>query len=213
MDPKILHTFAKARALPPIEERSSAAPRVHTESLNNFLTQPSESPTLIPEPPAARAKRSVASKSQSTKVTKPKKERLVEEPQFAADARPPNQEEVSLLSQTLRQWYTSYENIEKAKQSIREETARMKTLENMVVTMMKSHAIGALDMASTGGRVLYKKDKRAAPVSKTQMFSILTEHQQSDEKAREIMEYIDKHKTIVWRESLSYEVLDAAAAE
>ncbi len=216
MDPRILNTFAKARALPPIEERVAAPPRAPTESLNNFLSLPSESPSLVPDPPnlpPIRAKRSVASKSQSTKASKPKKERLTEEPQFPTDAKPPNQEEISVLSQTLRQWYTSFENIEKAKQNIKEETARMKTLENMVVTMMRTHAIGALDMSSTGGRVMYKKDKRTVPVSKTQMFSILTEHQQSEEKAREILEFIDKHKTIVWRESLSYEVLDPAGTE
>ena len=214
MDQRILNTFAKARALPPIEERTTAAPRPPTESLNNFLPLPSETPPLIPDPPnlpPVRAKRSVASKSTKTgTATKSKKERLTEEPQFPANPLPPNQEEISILSQTLRQWYSSFENIEKAKQSIKEETARMKTLEGMVVSMMRNHAIGALDMASTGGRVLYKKDKRTAPVSKTQMFSILAEHQQSEDKAREIMEFIDKHKTIVWRESLSYEVLAAA---
>ena len=87
----------------------------------------------------------------------------------------------------------------------------MKTLENLVVNMMRNHAIGALDMSSTGGRVIYKKDKRLAPVTKSQMLTILAEHQQSEDKAREIMEFIDKHKTTVWRESLSYEMPDPDA--
>ena len=212
MDPKILNTFAKARALPPIEERISAPPKAPIESLNRFLTLQNEAPTLIPEPPSnlppIRKKKSVGSKSGSTKASKPQRPRLTEEPTFPTDAKPPSNDEISALSNTLRQWYTSFENIEKAKQNIKEETARMKTLESMVVSMMKNHAIGALDMSSTGGRVIYKKDKRTAPVSKVQMFSILAEHQQSEEKAREIMEFIDKHKTIVWTERLGYEVPD-----
>jgi hypothetical protein len=212
MDPKILSTFAKARALPPIEERVSAPPKAPVESLNGFLNLQSEAPTLIPEPPAnlppIRKKRSVATKSESTKASKPQRPRLTEEPQFPTNAKPPSNDEISALSNTLRQWYTSFENIEKAKQNIKEETARMKTLEGMVVSMMKNHAIGALDMSSTGGRVIYKKDKRTAPVSKVQMMTILTEHQQSEDKAREIMEFIDKHKTIVWTERLGYEVPD-----
>lgn len=211
MDSKILNTFAKARALPPLEERVAAPPKPNIDPLEGFLSLPNEDMRLVPEPPErlppVRTKKSVA-KSESTKPTKAKQPRLIEEPIFPTDAKPPNKEEINTLSQTLRQWYASFEAIEKAKQSIKEETARMKTLETLVVNMMRNHAIGALDMSSTGGRVIYKKDKRLAPVTKSQMLTILAEHQQSEDKAKEIMEFIDKHKTTVWRESLSYEMPD-----
>ena len=201
MDSKILNAFSKARALPPIEE------------LTGFLSRPDEKSTLVPEPPTlppvrSNKKKSVTGKSETSTNSKARAARITEEPKFPEDARPPNQDEITALSQTLRQWYSSFEAIEKAKQSIKEETARMKTLETMVVAMMRNHAIGALDMSSTGGRVIYKKDKRIAPVSKKDMFSILADHQQSEEKAREILNFIDQHKTVVWKESLSFELLD-----
>ncbi len=213
MDSKILNAFSKARALPPLEERISSPPRAPIDELTGFLSKPDEAPTLVPEPPAlppvrTNKKKSVAAKSDTTAVSKARAARITEEPKFPEDARPPTQEEITALSQTLRQWYASFEAIEKAKQNIKEETARMKTLESMVVGMMRNHAIGALDMSSTGGRVIYKKDKRIAPVTKKDMFTILAEHQQSEEKAKEILEFIDQHKTVVWKESLSFEVLD-----
>lgn len=212
MDPKILNAFSKARALPPIEERVSAPPRAPIDELTGFLNRPDEQSTLVPEPPqlppVKTKKKSVTGKSEVSTTSKTRPNRITEEPKFAENARPPNQEEINTLSQTLRQWYSSFEAIEKAKQNIKEETARMKTLESLIVSMMRNHAIGALDMSSTGGRVVYKKDKRIAPVSKKDMLTLLAEHQQSDEKAREIMDFIDQHKTIVWRESLSYEILD-----
>lgn len=214
MDAKILNAFSKARALPPIEERVSSPPRAPIEELTGFLSRPDEKPTLIPEPPnlppvRTNKKKSVTGKSEVSTTSKARAARITEEPKFPEDARPPNQEEITALSQTLRQWYASFDAIEKAKQNIKEETARMKTLESMVVSMMRNHAIGALDMSSTGGRVIYKKDKRIAPVSKKDMFSILAEHQQSEEKAKEILDFIDQHKTVVWKESLSFELLDA----
>lgn len=210
MESRILNAFARARALPPLEERTAAPPRPSVEELTDFLNLPNENQTIIPEPPAnlapvktKRSKKSVATTASQLQ----KKERITEEPKFNPDAKPPSQDEINLLSQTLRQWYGSFEAIEKAKQNIKEETARMKTLETMIVNMMRDHAIGALDMSSTGGRVLYKKDRRAVPVSKSQMLTILTDHQQSSDKALEIMQFIDKHKTIVWRETLSYEMI------
>jgi hypothetical protein len=212
MDPKILNAFSKARALPPIEERISSPPRAPIEELTGFLNRPDEKPSLVPEPPQLPAirtkKKSVTGKSETSTASKTRTPRLTEEPKFPENARPPNQEEINALSQTLRQWYASFEAIEKAKQNIKEETARMKTLEGLIVSMMRNHAIGALDMSSTGGRVIYNKNKRVAPVSKKDMMTLLAEHQQSEEKAREIMEFIDQHKTIVWRETLSYEILD-----
>jgi hypothetical protein len=213
MDPKILNAFSKARALPPLEERISSPPRAPIEELTGFLSRPNEISTLIPEPPILKSirsnkKKSLTGKSEISTTSKTHLTRIVEEPKFPENARPPNQDEINVLSQTLRQWYSSFDAIEKAKQNIKEETARMKTLESMVVNMMRNHAIGALDMSSTGGRVIYKKDKRIAPVSKKDMFSILAEHQNSEDKAREILEFIDKHKTVVWKESLSFELID-----
>ena len=214
MDAKILTAFSKARALPPIEERISAPPRPPVDELTSFLHRPDEVATLVPEPPqlpplrGGGKKKSVTGKSVASTASKTRTQRISEEPQFPENARPPNQEEINTLSQTLRQWHASFEAIETSKQNIKEETARMKTLESMIVSMMRNHAIGALDMSSTGGRVIYKKDKRIAPVSKKDMFSLLVDHQQSEEKAREIIEFIDQHKTIVWRETLSYEVIE-----
>ena len=76
------------------------------------------------------------------------------------------------------------------------------------MNMMKNHAIGALDLKASGGRILYKKQKRTNAVPKKDMLPLLAEHLGDEKKAREALEFLEKHKTSEWKEGLRYEKLE-----
>ena len=82
---------------------------------------------------------------------------------------------------------------------------KMKALEEVILRVMKQNNIGALDLKSSGGRVLYKKQKRQAGLGQKNMVKLMSEHMQSEEKATELMKYIQEHREVVMKESVVYE--------
>jgi hypothetical protein len=84
----------------------------------------------------------------------------------------------------------------------------MKVLEEVILRVMKTHNIGALDLKSSGGRVLYKKQKRQAGLGQKNMVKLMSEHLQSEEKAADLMKYIQEHREVVTKESIAYEKTD-----
>lgn len=79
--------------------------------------------------------------------------------------------------------------------------------------MMKNHAIGALDLKASGARVLYKKQKKTTGVKKKEMLPLLSEHLGDEKKAKEVIAFLEKHKTTEWKEGLRYEKLDGEEDE
>jgi hypothetical protein len=73
---------------------------------------------------------------------------------------------------------------------------------------MKSHNIGALDLKNSGGRVLFTKQKRHAGLGQKTMSKLVAEHLQSEEKAIELMKYIQEHREVIIKESIQYEKTD-----
>jgi hypothetical protein len=183
--------------------------RQAASALTNFLNMPSEEYVVEPEPPMAnqkarRQRGSDDSDSQSSTSSK-----LTEEPQFpSGPVVPPTKEDIQQLSEAIKAWHTTFEKITSARQIIKEESKRQKTLESLIVSMMKNHAIGALDLKASGGRILYKKQKRTTGVPKKDMLPLLAEHLGDEKKAREALEFLEKHKTSEWKEGLRYEKLE-----
>ena len=188
--------------------------RAAASALTNFLNMPSEELVVEPEPPAfpqGKGRRhanggrgSNDDDSQSTTSS-----RLSEEPQFpSGPIVPPTKEDIQQLSEAIKAWHTTFEKITSARQIIKEESKRQKTLESLIVNMMKNHAIGALDLKASGGRILYKKQKRTNAVPKKDMLPLLAEHLGDEKKAREALEFLEKHKTSEWKEGLRYEKLE-----
>jgi ABC-type Fe3+-hydroxamate transport system substrate-binding protein len=70
---------------------------------------------------------------------------------------------------------------------------------------MKNHNIGALDLKSSGGRVLFKKQKRQTALGQKNMVKFIGEHLKSEEKAQELMKYLQERREVVEKESLAYE--------
>ena len=91
---------------------------------------------------------------------------------------------------------------------MREANTKMKALEDIIVRVMKSHNIGALDLKNSGGRVLFRKQKCHAGLGQKMMAKLVSEHLQSEEAATELMKYIQEHREVVIRESIQYEKTD-----
>jgi hypothetical protein len=171
-----------------------------------FLSLQSEENVIQPEPPAPKTKgrqrRDDESESSSTS-------NLSEEPQFpTGPVVPPTKEDLQQLSDALKSWNTTFEKINQARQTIKEESKRQKHLESLIVSMMKNHAIGALDLKASGARVLYKKQKKTTGVKKKEMLPLLSEHLGDEKKAKDVIAMLEKHKTTEWKEGLRYEKLE-----
>jgi hypothetical protein len=117
----------------------------------------------------------------------------------------PQENEMSTLSNSIIEWRRLKEECEEYSQQLRERKKKMKALEEVILRVMKNHNIGALDLKSSGGRVLFKKQKRQAALGQKNMMKLVSDHLQSEEKAKDLMTYIQEHREIVMKESIAYE--------
>jgi hypothetical protein len=117
----------------------------------------------------------------------------------------PQENEMSTLTHSIIEWRNLKDQTTELKQQARELTKKMKVLEDVILRVMKNHNIGALDLKSSGGRVLFKKQKRQAALGQKNMVKFIGEHLKSEEKAQELMKYLQERREVVEKESLAYE--------
>jgi hypothetical protein len=117
----------------------------------------------------------------------------------------PQQSEMSTLTNSIIEWRRLKDESTELKQQAREMGKKMRVLEESIVRIMKSHNIGALDLKSSGGRVLFKKQKRQAGLGQKNMLKLIAAHLKSEEKATELMKYVQEHREVVMKESIHYE--------
>jgi predicted GNAT family N-acyltransferase len=117
----------------------------------------------------------------------------------------PQENELATLTHSIIEWRRLKEENDSRKQQLREAGTKMKALEEIIVRVMKSHNIGALDLKNSGGRVLFKRQKRAAGLGQKTMEKLIAEHLESQEKAQNLMKYIQEHREVVIKESIQYE--------
>ena len=91
------------------------------------------------------------------------------------------------------------------RQQLREASTKMKALEEIILNVMKSHNIGALDLKNSGGRVLFKQQKRQETLSQKNMVKLIADHLQSQEKATALMNYMQENRKTITKESIKYE--------
>jgi hypothetical protein len=120
----------------------------------------------------------------------------------------PQENELSTLTHSIIEWRKLKVQNDARKQEMREASTKMKALEEIIVRVMKSHNIGALDLKNSGGRVLFKKQKRQAGLGQKNMEKLIAEHLESHEKAQNLMKYIQEHREVVIKESIHYEKTD-----
>ena len=117
----------------------------------------------------------------------------------------PQENEMSTLTHSIIEWRRLKDEGTELKSQIREMSKKMKALEEVIVRIMKNHNIGALDLKNSGGRVLFKKQKRQAGLAQKNMMKLVSEHLQSEEKAKNLIDYIQEHREVVVKESIHYE--------
>ena len=117
----------------------------------------------------------------------------------------PVDSDLATLTHSILEWKRLKEIQDRLRQELRETSTKMKALEEIVVTIMKAHNIGALDLKNSGGRVLFKKSKRQAGLGQKAMEKLIAEHLESVEKAQALMQYVQDHREVVIKESIMYE--------
>ena len=109
------------------------------------------------------------------------------------------------LTTAIVEWRRLKEESDTYRQQLKERSKKMKVLEEVILRVMKSNNIGALDLKSSGGRVLYKKQKRQAGLGQKNMAKLMAAHLQSEEKATELMKYIQDNRPVITTEKIAYE--------
>jgi hypothetical protein len=120
----------------------------------------------------------------------------------------PQENEMSTLTHSIIEWRRLKEESEEYRQQLKERSKKMKALEEVILRVMKNHNIGALDLKSSGGRVLFKKSKRQAGLGQKNLVKLMSEGLQSEEKANDLMKYIQEHREVLTKESIAYEKTD-----
>lgn len=117
----------------------------------------------------------------------------------------PQENEMATLTHSIIEWRRLKVESEEYRQLLKERATKMKALEEVILRVMKNNNIGALDLKSSGGRVLYKKSKRQAGLGQKNMMKLMAEGLESEEKATELMKYIQEHREVIMKESIAYE--------
>jgi hypothetical protein len=117
----------------------------------------------------------------------------------------PQENEMTTLTHSIIEWRRLKEEAEEYRQQLKERSKKMKALEEVILRVMKNHNIGALDLKSSGGRVLFKKSKRQAGLGQKNLVKLMSEGLNSEEKANELMKYIQEHREVLTKESIAYE--------
>ena len=129
----------------------------------------------------------------------------IQQPQEENQIIAPQENDLATLTYSIIEWRRLKVENDAVRDAVRERNKKMKALEEIIVRVMKSHNIGALDLKNSGGRVLFNKQKRQVGLSQKTMAKLVSEHLQSDEAALELMKYIQDHREIKIVESIRYE--------
>ena len=123
-----------------------------------------------------------------------------------------DQQEFQSLPSLLAQWKKIQEekrNLMNQKkvlgQQIREHDKRCAAMEVMIMGTMKKHSIGALDLKSSGARVLYKKRTTKTPLAKNDLLKHVSQYLKSEDEAKKFITYLKGKQEVVVKESLFYE--------
>jgi hypothetical protein len=121
-------------------------------------------------------------------------------PQSPSDAN-----EIQQLSMMIKSWRENQKEADELNQQLKEKKKRSKVMEEVILRIMKKNNIGALDLQSSGGRLLYRRQTSKAGLGQKDMARLLTEHLKSEQAANTALQYIAEHRGTKVKESLLYE--------
>ena len=109
------------------------------------------------------------------------------------------------LATIVTEWRRLHDEITGHKQQAKEKTKRAQVLEGIIMNIMKQQNLGALDLKSSGGRIVYEKKQAKSGLNSKSIQKLLTEHMKDEGKAAEAAKYLSEHRDAVVREKLFYE--------
>ena len=118
---------------------------------------------------------------------------------------PSDPNELAQLSMMIKTWREIQKETDELNAQIKEKKKRSKVMEEMILRIMKKNNIGALDLQSSGGRLLYRRQTTKAGLGQKEMARLLAEHLKSEQQANTALQYIAEHRGTKVRESLLYE--------
>jgi hypothetical protein len=126
------------------------------------------------------------------------------EPVVAAQS-PPDPNELAQLSLMIKAWREIQKEAEDLTTQVKERKKRCKAMEEVILRIMKKNNIGALDLQSSGGRLLYRRQTTKAGLGQKDMARLLADHLKSEQAASTALQYIAEHRGTKVKESLLYE--------
>ena len=113
--------------------------------------------------------------------------------------------EMQTLKEIIVAWREMETEVTTLSSQIREKKKKQKTMEEMILRIMKKHNIGALDLKGSGGRLLYRRHTTKGTLNVKSLTEMLTQHLKSDTAAADALKYIGEHRGAKVKESLMYE--------
>ena len=113
--------------------------------------------------------------------------------------------DITALPNLIKTWKTLNEEVRQINESKREKTKRLKALEEMILQSMKRNNIGALDLQNSGGRILYRRKQAKESLGPKNLSKLLTDYLKSEQKANDVLKYLEEHRGSKVKESLLYE--------
>jgi hypothetical protein len=105
----------------------------------------------------------------------------------------------------IKAWRENHKETVELTAQLKEKKKRGKAMEEVILRVMKKNNIGALDLQSSGGRLLYRRQTSKAGLGQKDMARLLAEHMKSEQAAATALQYIAEHRGTKVKESLLYE--------
>ncbi len=118
---------------------------------------------------------------------------------------PSDPNEIQQLSMMIKSWRENQKEVDELSAQLKEKKKRSKVMEEVILRIMKKNNIGALDLQSSGGRLLYRRQTSKAGLGQKDMARLLAEHLKSEQAANTALQYIAEHRGTKVKESLLYE--------
>ena len=118
---------------------------------------------------------------------------------------PSDPNELQQLSMMIKSWRENQKEVDELSAQLKEKKKRSKVMEEVILRIMKKNNIGALDLQSSGGRLLYRRQTSKAGLGQKDMARLLAEHLKSEQAANTALQYIAEHRGTKVKESLLYE--------
>ena len=115
------------------------------------------------------------------------------------------EQEMQTLKEIIMAWRTTETELSALNNQIREKKKKQKTMEEIILRIMKKNNIGALDLKGSGGRLLYRRQTMKGTLNVKTLTELLTTHLKSESAATDALKFINEHRGAKVRESLMYE--------